>query len=564
MSDRKPVPGPAAPRHSWDKRLIDAVCNALTRLHMWLGKWLTRGIGWLWERQGRLSLSLRFCIAAAGLAVMAAAVGWYLPHSFAVRMEFTPAHIRLLEVAGEWRQAQVLAHWAWVVAGLSLVAAGFVWWRRAISLWVLKAAWSAFALLYAGVFRWMLVAPAVLHNADYRNFDKLTRNELWTGTFLNGSLFALWPLLMLVALLMVGTRRWYTGAEQRVPGWGDRLIRNLRTGGNDRRLRSSTYWAVAIFLIVLVGPIIIRGCGREEPYGIVKGSGEVQVQMVKIKRTQPQHKQKQKKLLVNPWSPYILERMNIDDVKTIHELETTTRDTYVADQTGAIGKLGKGGGKGGGWPKGMEGANVRFIRLRYNGGDWDQDMGRGADYNLLIRFNQFTGLPIARDTEWRDIERLPLFPKKRSPPFVFMTGRGNINISDREAKILREYCEIEGGMLFIDNGGGHFGHSVRRMLSRVFPGKNLVDIANDDPIYQAPFVFPDGAPPFWHHDGNRALGIRHEGRWVVFYHPGDINDAWKDGHSGAAPQVADQAYKLGVNVIYYAFNQYYRRHYEQD
>ena len=53
-------------------------------------------------------------------------------------------------------------------------------------------------------------------------------------------------------------------------------------------------------------------------------------------------------------------------------------------------------------------------------------------------------------------------------------------------------------------------------------------------------------------------------RWVVFYHPGDINDAWKDGHSGAAPQVADQAYKLGVNVIYYAFNQYYRRHYEQD
>ena len=119
-------------------------------------------------------------------------------------------------------------------------------------------------------------------------------------------------------------------------------------------------------------------------------------------------------------------------------------------------------------------------------------------------------------------------------------------------------------MLFIDNGGGHFGRSVRHMLAQVFPGRNLVDIANDDPIYQAPFVFPDGAPPFWHHDGSRALGIRHEGRWIVFYHPGDINDAWKDGHSGASAQVADQAYKLGVNIIYYAFNQYYRRHYEQD
>ena len=39
--------------------------------------------------------------------------------------------------------------------------------------------------------------------------------------------------------------------------------------------------------------------------------------------------------------------------------------------------------------------------------------------------------------------------------------------------------------------------------------------------------------------------------------------AWKDDHSGASAEVADQAYKLGVNVMFYAFNQYYHRHYEQ-
>ncbi len=560
MPSRTHMSETVAPRPSWGTRAIDAACAALAWLHAWLARWLTQAVRWLWTRQNRLSLSLRFCVAAVGLALMAAAAAWCLPHRFAVWAGFAPEHVRLLEVGGEWAQAQRLAVWAWVVTGLALVAAGAAWWRRNAALWTLKAAWAAFALLFAGVFRWTLAAPAALNNADYRSFDKLARNEIWTSAFLAGPLAALWPLLMLAALLTVGARRWYTGADSRGPRLGDRLIANLRRGGGDRRLRSSTYWAVGLTLVVLVGPIIMRGCGWEEPYGIVKGSGEVQVQMVKVKRTEK--KQKQKKLLVDPWSPYILERMNIDDIKTLAELETQTRDTYVADQ--ASGKLGKGGGKGGGWPKGMEGANVRFIRLRYDGGDWDQDMGRGADYNLLIRFNQFTGLPIARETESREIDRLPLFPKKRSPPFVFITGRGNINISSREAKILREYCEREGGMLFIDNGGGHFGPSVRRMLARVFPGKNLVDIANDDPIYQAPFVFPDGAPPFWHHDGNRALGIRHEGRWVVFYHPGDINDAWKDGHSGAAPQVADQAYKLGVNIIYYAFNQYYKRHYEQE
>lgn len=39
--------------------------------------------------------------------------------------------------------------------------------------------------------------------------------------------------------------------------------------------------------------------------------------------------------------------------------------------------------------------------------------------------------------------------------------------------------------------------------------------------------------------------------------------ACKDDHSGASAEVADQAYKLGVNVMFYAFNQYYHRHYEQ-
>ena len=99
MSDRKPISSPGTPRPNWGTRANDAVCNALTRLHLWLAKWLTRGIGWLWERQGRLSLSLRFCIAAAGLAIMAAVVGWYLPHRFAARMDLR-RRICAAEVAG--------------------------------------------------------------------------------------------------------------------------------------------------------------------------------------------------------------------------------------------------------------------------------------------------------------------------------------------------------------------------------------------------------------------------------------------------------------------------------
>ena len=50
----------------------------------------------------------------------------------------------------------------------------------------------------------------------------------------------------------------------------------------------------------------------------------------------------------------------------------------------------------------------------------------------------------------------------------------------------------------------------------------------------------------------------------MFYHPGDINDAWKDGYSGASEEVAEQAYRLGINVMFYAFNAYYARHFESN
>jgi len=212
-----------------------------------------------------------------------------------------------------------------------------------------------------------------------------------------------------------------------------------------------------------------------------------------------------------------LKQPKIDDIEVIRELEEMTSDRWVA-QTGKSGKLGRGGKGPGGWPHGMENAKVRFIRLKYAGGDWDQDMGKESDYNLLIRFHEITGFKIAKNTEHLEIKRLKRFPKDRAPPFVFMTGKGGINLSSDEVKALRWYCLEEGGCLFIDNGGGHFHAAVSRMLRRVFPGKAMRDIANDDPIFQAPFVFPGGAPPFWHHAGTRALGIRHNSRWVVFYH----------------------------------------------
>jgi hypothetical protein len=187
-------------------------------------------------------------------------------------------------------------------------------------------------------------------------------------------------------------------------------------------------------------------------------------------------------------------------------------------------------------------------------------MGKGADDNMLSKFAALTGLKVASGTESIPITGLRRFKGGKVPPFVFITGADRTSFSIEEIRTLRWYALEAGGMIFADNGGARrnrgFDRSFRDGMNAVFSNPQWVDVPNDDIIYRQPFYFPNGAPRLWHHSGNRALGIKHNGRWVVYYHQGDINDAWKSGHSGASPQDAEQAYRLAVNIINYAFHKY--------
>ena len=58
------------------------------------------------------------------------------------------------------------------------------------------------------------------------------------------------------------------------------------------------------------------------------------------------------------------------------------------------------------------------------------------------------------------------------------------------------------------------------------------------------------------HGGRDAWGWKVDGRWVCYYHPGDIGDAWSDEHAGVKPEIAEYCYQLGTNVIFYAYMEY--------
>ena len=216
-----------------------------------------------------------------------------------------------------------------------------------------------------------------------------------------------------------------------------------------------------------------------------------------------------------------------------------------------------------GWPTGMENAKLRFIRLDHGGPNWDRNMGRDADYNMLMKLRDFTGFAVAECTESIKPDQFARFLKGSGYPFIYITGTGAIYLSEEDVKILRKYLLVKNGMIFADNCGGDFDFHFRALMRQVLPDLRFVNISNDDVIFQYPFLFLTGAPPLFRHSGDRAQGIKYNGRWVVFYHPGAMGDVWRTEGFGLSPEVQMMAYKMGANVIAYAFTQYFAQNQER-
>ncbi len=215
--------------------------------------------------------------------------------------------------------------------------------------------------------------------------------------------------------------------------------------------------------------------------------------------------------------------------------------------------------KNSGWTNGLDGAKVNFIRLSHGGYKWDDGMGvTRADRNFLSEFKKSTRLKnVARNSSAISISQLEQYSEDGFPPLVFITGDAAIRgISNSDIKALRNYC-LKGGMIFADAGSSSFDSSFRDLMRKVFPQKSLLQIADDDILYRTPYVFTNGAPTFWSHGGTTGLGIKHNSRWIVFYHPGYMNDAWKSsGYSDVTTEMKKNSYQLGINILYYAFNQW--------
>lgn len=365
----------------------------------------------------------------------------------------------------------------------------------------------------------------------------------------------------------------YTGILDERPAAGDIIVENILSNGRDPSYRKSWESSLAVHVIVLIViPWLLAHRLHIPDYRVPKDKGKPEtlstITPTIIRAYKPV--KKPPKYVLNTKSAISIHIPDLNesfvakqvDEESMAPYRADPRQTFVEVATGLRrgaggGPMGAGGRGRGGWPDGMKNHKVRFVRLQYDGRGWDDGMDSRsrADLNFLDEFRRLSNFNVATRTESYRMAMLATCRKGYAPPFVFMTGEADIGVTEADVKALREYL-LGGGMLFADCSSPQWDRAFRALMARTMPGEPLTVIARDDIIFQVPFLFPNGAPPFWHHGGTYALGIKHKGRWAVFYHPGDMHDAWKTGHSGMQADLADEAVQLGANILCYSFTHY--------
>lgn len=521
---------------------------------VWRGResdpvWVRKLIrGWDWLARHPLDLAWRATYIAAILAALALVYGHYgeaLGLSFAVEPDAMAA-----------RLVTPLALFVW--PGIFVCLANVYGVRK--------------HFLREGAKFGELVQPRdvadLMHPRDVRPFGGGTRGRFGTPSTAEGLMA---PIRALVAFLQVRTaalrlRTAEIGQTDVQSDWvSQQALRGFRWG-RDHRLSESNAWSLAIHAGILFVPLILAFVTNQiaciAPHTLPRVVGRdpgPKKRAYKVKIVT------KRKFVVNPFSSIIFiqidpRKMTVIDEKLLDRPWTGRRP---AKSTKNSDKDGEGEGEGRfGLDGPVPGGAVRFTRLQHNGADWNRNVDLGADRLMLQEFHvRSEGIPVARRTESVTISQLRHFPMKGAPPFIYVTGRKPFGVSAEEARYLREYLLEKGGLIIGDSPGDSFASCFWTMIARVLGGQaRWTEIPNDDEVFRRPCYLPNGAPPLWHHDGRRAKGIKVNGRWVVFYHPGDLGDAWRLGNSGAEPDSVEAAYDTGTNVIYYALRHYIRFH----
>jgi len=152
-------------------------------------------------------------------------------------------------------------------------------------------------------------------------------------------------------------------------------------------------------------------------------------------------------------------------------------------------------------------------------------------------------------------------------PWLYAVEVGHWNLSDAQAKTLREYL-LRGGFLMCDDFHGSYEWAVfMESMKRVFPDRPVVEIENKDQIFHSLFDLDDryqvpGAQFLY--SGRTYEQDGYDARWRGIYDDKgrlmaamcfnmDLGDSWEWADEPQYPEkYSALAIRIGVNYVIYA------------
>jgi hypothetical protein len=127
----------------------------------------------------------------------------------------------------------------------------------------------------------------------------------------------------------------------------------------------------------------------------------------------------------------------------------------------------------------IAGGRATIVRLRH-GANWDPEPLAYERFVSLMADKANTNVNVNGPV---DIADLP----GESARLAVMTGTEKLTLTDAEMAAIKKYVE-GGGTLFVDAGGGSkaFYDSLKTLLAKMYPTKQLKKLATQAPIYQIP------------------------------------------------------------------------------
>jgi hypothetical protein len=225
-------------------------------------------------------------------------------------------------------------------------------------------------------------------------------------------------------------------------------------------------------------------------------------------------------------------------------------------------------------PGAFEKTEWAFARLRYPTGGgfarwrpygtWAMDYPK-ADRQFIKGVKRLTRLHARSSEQVVDLslEDEEIF----NWPWIYAIEVGQWDLTERQAKLLREYL-LRGGFLMTDDFHGTLEwNRFAAVMSRVFPDRPIIEIEDKDPIFhvlydvgeriQVPGIATFGTGVTYERDGViphwRGIYDDHGRIMVAICFNQDNGDAWEWADSAEYPyRPASQAYQLGINFIVYA------------